>query len=175
MIRVHYHNINEANQDPQLANPVGHIVLQPNNSMTWTALKFFLTTLLTISFCIAIGFSIQGYWMILPFTVLEMSIVGGCLYYIARRNHYQEVLYFSAQEIIVETGRTQIDQVIRWPRYFAKFLVERSPHPWYAEKIFLRRADEQIELGRFLTQPEKRELLSKLREMIAAADRATVV
>jgi len=54
---------------------VGQIVLQPNNSMTWQATRYFLLTLMLISFTMATLFLWQGYWMILPFSVLEMSIL----------------------------------------------------------------------------------------------------
>ena len=175
MIQVHYPD-QENNTTPSAADPasVGHIVLRPNNSMTWTALKFFLFTLLTLSLCIGIAFTLQGYWMILPFTLLEMTIVCLCLYYIARRNNYQEVLRFSPDEIVIELGRQRIEQVFTWPRYFSKFLVEAPKHPWYAQRIFIRNADKRIELGRFLTQPEKQELLSEVRRLIRAADQASV-
>ena len=172
MIKTHYFNPADDSDPDNASAPVGYIVLQPNNSLSWRALKFFLFTLLTISFCIALGFTLQGYWMILPFTILEMSCVGACLYYIARRANSQEVLHFSADEISLEQGRNQVERRICWPRYFSKFLVQPPTHPWYVERIYLSRAKEQIEIGRFLNQPEKKELLSQVHEMIQRADSA---
>ena len=72
----------------------GRIILRPNRSWTWRANTTFAATLMVVSLSIGIGFTWQGMWVILPFTVLELSILVACLYYCVRRTHQQEVLTF---------------------------------------------------------------------------------
>ena len=47
---------------------VGTITMQPNHSMSWKALGYFLMFMMTISFSIALAFTAMGYWVVLPFT-----------------------------------------------------------------------------------------------------------
>ena len=150
---------------------VGQIVLRPNNSMSWRATRYFLGTLLTISFVIAGAFTVNGYWVILPFTVLEMSVLVGCLYYIARRNHFQQVVRFGAEEVVIETGYRQPEKRHCWQRFFTKILVNRARHPWYPSRVTMRCRDEEEEIGGFLPSDEKQALIRELRAMVAAADR----
>ena len=52
---------------------VGHVTLQPNNSMSWRALKWFLLFMMTVSFSIAITLTVLGYWVVLIFTEAPTS------------------------------------------------------------------------------------------------------
>lgn len=152
-------------------NLVGQIVLRPNNSMTWQAARFFLATLMLLSFTMAIAFTWQGYWMILPFTALEMSILVGCFYYLGRRNQTQEVVSMGPQQVVLEIGRAEPEVRREWQRFFTKVLVEAPKHPWYPSKVALRCRDEEHEIGAFLTAADKKELITALQRMIAEADR----
>ncbi len=149
---------------------VGQIVLRPNNSMSWRATTYFLGTLMTISFMIAGAFTLNGYWVILPFTVLEMSVLGGCLYYIARRNHIQQVVRFSPEDVVIETGREHPEKRHHWQRFFTKILVNRGRYPWDPSRVTMRCRDEEQEIGSFLSSEEKDALVRDLRAMVAAAD-----
>jgi hypothetical protein len=39
-------------------------------------------------------------------------------------------------------------------------------HPWYPISVVLRNRDEDIEIGQFLTEDEKRQLVSYLRQVM---------
>ena len=156
-------------RDP--AGYVGQIVLRPNNSMSWRATQYFLGTLMTLSFVVAGVFTFNGYWVILFFTTLEMSVLAACMYYIARRGHLQEVVRFGPDEVVIEVGRKRPELRHRWQRFFTKILVNRARNPWYPSRVTLRCRDEEQEIGSFLSSEEKDKLVSELRAMVAAADR----
>jgi uncharacterized membrane protein len=150
---------------------VGQIVLRPNNSMTWRGMRFFLITLMSISFAMAIAFAFFGYWMILIFSAIEMSVLFGCLYYLVRRSQTQEVVWFAPQRVVLEVGRRTPEVRHEWQRFFTKVLIQPPKHPWYTSRVVLRCRDEEREIGGFLTGSDKKELIRHLRQMIAAADR----
>lgn len=153
-------------------NAAALIVLRPNQSWTWKANTYFVATLMTISLVIAIAFTVQGFWMILPFTVLEMSILTGCLYYCVRRTHTTEVLRLSQEELIFERGIREPTQRFAFERYFARFMVEPARHPWYRKKIELKCRDKALEVGHFLNDEEKDQLVRELRHIIHELDNA---
>ncbi|MCX7063863.1 MAG: DUF2244 domain-containing protein [Proteobacteria bacterium] len=145
---------------------IGQIILRPNRSWTWRSNTYFIGTLLTISAIIATTFALRGFWLVLPFSALEMSALIGCLYVCVRRTHAQEVLTFSADELIVEMGHRRPERIYRFARFFTRFLVEPARHQWYRNQIAILARDERVEIGRFLPQDEKSLLVKQLRLMV---------
>jgi uncharacterized membrane protein len=154
----------EATFDDQ--HNVGTIVLRPNRSWTWQANRYLLYTLMAVSGTIAIALTARGLWLVLPFTVLEMSVLFCCLYYCVRRTHRQEVLRLSADELVLESGHERPEQVHRYPRFFARFRVERARHPWYATRIRIEARGHRHPVGDFLGNDEKHDLVRHVRDLI---------
>ena len=159
----------EAHTEPS-GGYVGQIVIRPNQSFTWRASKIFLGLLLALSLSIGISFFLQGYWMILPFSILEVSVVATCFFLILRRAQHQQVIAISTEHIRVEEGFKQPERIVDWQRYFTKVVIEKPRYQWYNIAIKLRHRDEEIELGRFLNASEKEELVEKLRSLIHLAN-----
>ena len=152
------------------AHTVGRIVLRPNRSWTWRANTYLLATLTIVSALIAGGFALRGMWMVLPFSTLEMSVLLGCLYYCVRRTYRQEVLTFSAAELIVEQGHRHPERTVRFERFRTRVLVEPARHPWDADKVALRSHGNELEIGSFLSAPDKKDLVHEIRLMIRKLD-----
>jgi uncharacterized membrane protein len=145
---------------------MGQIVLRPNRSWSWRSNTYFVTTLLAVSSVIALSFALRGYWMVLPFSALEMAALLGCLYFCVRRASQQEVLTFSIDELVVEKGHGRRERVYRFQRYFTRVMVEPPAHPWYQPRIAIVARNERLEIGQFLGADEKRRLVGHLRHMI---------
>ena len=123
-----------------------------------------------ISGTVATAFTVQGFWVVLPFTVLEMSLLAACLYYCVRRTHQMEVLRLTRSKLVFERGIRRPSQRYDFDRYFARFLVESSPHPWYSKRIELRCRERALEVGRFLGVEDKDQLVRELKGMIHQLD-----
>jgi uncharacterized membrane protein len=148
----------------------GRIILRPNRSWTWRANTTFVATLLAVSLSIGIGFTLQGMWVILPFTLLEVALLAGALYYCVRRTHQQEVLTFLPDALILERGIRRPDVRLEFQRYFTRFFVKGPRHPWYRKRVALRCRDTELEIGRFLRTEEIDDLVRQLRAMINQLD-----
>lgn len=148
------------------AEGAGRIVLRPNRSWSWRANAWLVATLLAVSGTIGFGFAWRGMWPILPFTMLEVVVVLACLYYCVRRTHLQEVLTFSPDYLLFERGIGRPQVRHRFQRYFTRFFVRPSEHPWYRKRIALRCRDQELEIGSFLTSDEQDDLVAALRDII---------
>ena len=144
----------------------GRIVLRPNRSWTWRANVVFLSVITAVSLLIGTSFLLRGYWMILPFNLLEMTILGTCLWFCVRRTHRQEVLTFTDDELHIEAGihRPQSRHVFK--RLFARFFVRRPRHPWYGLRIAVRSHGREITIGDFLNSDDKKVLVTELQRMV---------
>ena len=173
MIRCEYFDSN-AEDTNLISKSVGQIVLQPNHSLSWRALKYFLAFMMILSFGIAIAFLFLGYWLVLPFTGLEMGVLSYCLWLCLRRGSLQEVITFSAEEVRLETGIDAPNQTETWERFFTQIHVTQAIHPWYRKTVALVHRGNSFEIGSFLTSPEKEELIKSLYDMVRRADAAMV-
>ena len=153
---------------------VGTITMQPNHSMSWKALGYFLMFMMSISFSIALAFTAMGYWVVLPFTALEMAVLSYCLWLCLRRSSLQEVLSLAPETITLEVGVKRPQQTYQWQRFFTKIQVQPAFHPWYRKKVSLVHKGTELEIGRFLNNDEQAELLDSLRQLIREADAAQV-
>jgi uncharacterized membrane protein len=145
---------------------VATIVLRPNRSWTWRANRYLVYTLMAVSGTIAALFTARGLWLVLPFTVLEMSVLLACLYYCVRRTHRQEVLELSPEEIVLQTGHDRPESTFRYPRFFTRVRVDAARHPWYSARISVEARGNRHVIGDFLTGEEKAELVHRLRDLI---------
>ena len=146
--------------------PSGRIVLRPNRSWSWRANVCLLGTLMIVSGSAGTALALQGLWPILPFTLLEGLVLLGCRYYCVRRTHTQEVLTFSPDHLLFESGVGRPRTRRLFQRYFTRVFVRPPAHPWYRQRIALRCRDQELEIGSFLTSEEKDDLIAALREMI---------
>jgi uncharacterized membrane protein len=149
---------------------IGRIVLRPNQSWTWRANTYLAGTLLAVSGSIGVVFALQGMWLILPFTLLELAVLMACLYYCVRRTHLQEVLTFSSDYLDVERGVKVPETRQRLQRYFTRFFVSAPRHPWYCKRVSVCCRGTEIEIGSFLNDGEKDDLVAALRSMIDRLD-----
>jgi len=173
MIRCEYFDNQTAAGYPS-DSAVGQIVLQPNHSLSWKALKYFLAFMMVLSFSIAIAFLYFGYWLVLPFTGLEMAVLSYCLWLCLRRTSLQEVITFSAEEIRIESGIDSPEKTEIWERFFTKIHVNQAVHPWYRKTVSLVHRGDRFEIGSFLTHKEQDQLIESLHDMVRRADAAMV-
>ena len=144
----------------------GVIVLRPNNSWGWRANVVFLSVFMGVSLTIGTGFLIAGAWVVLPFSLLEISVVGYCLYYCVRQCSRQEVITVSDHEVMIETGIRQPTEARTFQRMWAKFFVTSPRRPWEDKTLSIRSHGIETEIGSFLSREDKDALVKQLRRVI---------
>ncbi|MBI3561711.1 MAG: DUF2244 domain-containing protein [Gammaproteobacteria bacterium] len=143
-----------------------YIVLAPNLSSTWRANLYLIGWVATLAFGIAIGFALRGAWMILPFAGLEVLAMVVIFYIVTRRGQRLEVIRILEQEIIVEHGHRRIER--RWcsARFYVRVVIIQSPQRWYLPQVIIRGQPGAIEVGEFLNEAEKNQLIAHLRQSL---------
>ena len=107
----------------------GRIVLKPNASWSWRANLYLLYTLVGISTVIGLAFLLHGAWLVLPYSMLEMSVLFACIYYCVRQCNRQEVITVSEYEVLIQRGiRRPVESWI-YHRLWAHFMVKSPRHP----------------------------------------------
>jgi len=144
----------------------GTIVLKPNNSATWRFNVFIIGSLTLLAFLIAGIFLIQGLWLILPFSGLELIMLYFGLTICVRANTTTEVITFHNNTVIIEKGHTHSEHSWEYQRSWAKIFVKTPEHKGHTKRIFIRSHGKELELGAFLNKQDKENFISKLKNIV---------
>ncbi|MGD8925636.1 MAG: DUF2244 domain-containing protein [Thioalkalispiraceae bacterium] len=147
----------------------GHIVLSPNLSARWKATKQFMFIVSSFALVIAASFAAIGLWMILPFAGMEVLALLVLMYRVSKKCYQKEVIRLNKESITVEQG--QHFPRFRWHSdlFWTRLIVQSSEHPWHSDKLILRGRRDQIEIGAFLNEQEKHDLVRQLRSYVSVA------
>ena len=151
------------------------ILVRPNQSASWELNLRVLIAVGGWSLLIAIGFSVFGAWLILPFAGLEIAALFAALYYVCRKLSLRQVIRIDAQTVVIEKGFYYPLRRWQFARAQTRLAVQEKPHPWDAIGLCLFAADsgERVEIGEFLNADEAQKLLDLLRShSISVRDRS---
>lgn len=138
------------------------VILTPNRSISWPLLLRFYLFTCGVSFSIASLFASLGYWVVLPFSGLEMVCLGGGLYVACRKIYYQEVIDVDGDTLTLEKGCHKPDQRWQFDRHWVRLSLQESGVYRQKLKLFIGSHGKQIEVGSFLNDAEKESLAFEL-------------
>jgi len=141
-------------------------VLSPNCSISWPELVLFYFFTCLIALAVGLFFTLQGLWLVLPFSGLEMLALGGGLYLTSRKVYRREVITLDPEHIRIEKGVQRIDQSWEFKTPWIRIIDElpdcRSPR----RKLAISMYGESVEVGSFLADSEKEALAFQLKDCI---------
>ena len=145
-------------------------VLSPNRSISWHELLLFyiFTSLLVLA--IGLFFTLQGLWLILPFSGIEIAALGFCLYLTSRKVYRREVITLYRDRTRIEKGLYQAEE--SW-EFETSWISLRDENPGAFEtrrKLALGSHGKYVEVGGFLDDLEKDELAFQLKDCIIRGD-----
>lgn len=150
----------------EAASGLYRIVLTPNCSISWPQLvRVYLFICLT-SFCIALMFAFFGFWVILPFSGLEMLALGVALYLTNRMVFCKEVISSLNGVVKIEKGCKYPDQRWEFDQYWVQIKQQKESDFSGKTLIFIGSHGKFVELGGFLDETEKESLVFALNEGI---------
>jgi len=146
--------------------PLIRFVLTPNRSISWPLLLRFYLFTCGVSFSIAGLFMALGFWVVMPFSGLEMLALGLGLYFSCKKIYRQEVITIDKDNIKVEKGYKNVQFERNFDRHWVK--IDRLKSIGYKKniKVMIGSHGENIEIGSFLSKQEKDSLAFELNEGI---------
>lgn len=132
----------------------GHILLEPNLSLSWkTNIRLFIIITLITLFIAGYFFSLGG-WMVLPFSGAELLLIAISSYFFFNRNNYREVITFTSDRVVIERGKHSPETTREYQRHWSKIHIQE--HGLYnIPRISIKSHGKETELGAFLGYDEK--------------------
>ena len=142
------------------------VEVRPNCSLSWRQALWFYAWVCAASLAVAGAFAWQGYWPILPFAGLELAALGAALWISQRRGRYREVIAIYADRIVVEKGVRERRTAQEFPLHWARVTLRPARVSSYPSRLTISSHGRSCEIGRCLTESERKGLRRRLEELI---------
>jgi uncharacterized membrane protein len=143
------------------------LVVQPNRNLSWNQSKWLF---LFLAFCIGlIGlyFLSIGAWLLIPFTGVEILIVGIAIYCQSLCAHSHEIIHIDATHVRVIDHRNK-PATRCFHKTWLQIIQNRDPKGWYPSRLFIGSHGEYVEIGKNLLEEEREILANNLRNAIGS-------
>jgi uncharacterized membrane protein len=160
--------VSNAQPSPVPAAPtiVRRFELAPHCSLTPRSACVFVATLGGTTFAVATFFAVQGFWPVLPFAGLEIGLLAWAVRASMRSGSQREVISISEESVTVEWHGPQVDRVSVFPRHWVRVKLLAPLAALHPARLVLESRGRICEVGRFLTEDERRSLAVRLKQLV---------
>jgi uncharacterized membrane protein len=142
-----------------VSTPRFSLTLKRNCSMSPAGLAIVFVALAVLVLAIGAGFALAGAWLILPFAGLEVLLLGAAFVLYARHAADYERIDLDGARLTVEVADAERIARYELDARRARVCVEK-------ERVVLRGAKEELELGRHLDAAARVELAAELEKRL---------
>lgn len=142
------------------------IVICPNCSLSLRGAAFFFGGLCFFCLTLAGLLALRGMWPVLPFSGLEMLLVGWALHASLARRHRSEIITLTDADVSVEARDRARSQMTVFQRHWAQVKLRCPASRLHPSRLTIESHGRQCELGSFLTDEERYGLALRLQRLI---------
>ncbi len=152
---------------PLTVEPEFCVVSRRNNSLGTRQRWTLFGILAAVSLGLALAFAAAGAWMVLPYSLLEVALLGLAFHWIEARAGDWERLTVAGDHVIVERELRGVRDRHEWNRPWVR--VGRVAGRGFGDgALELRSGGEAVSFGEALPERERAAVAAELRKLIAA-------
>jgi uncharacterized membrane protein len=145
--------------------PAHHIELGPHCSLSTRGAVVFFALVCGATFGIAGTATVLGFWPVLPFAGAEMLLLGWALRANMQRREEREHIAVTDSQVVIDYARG-VPRRIEFPRHWARVKIRRPKSPLHRSHLVIESHGRAYEVGKFLTEDERRQLAARLGRLI---------
>jgi uncharacterized membrane protein len=145
--------------------------LAPHCSLSTQGALLFFSSICFVTLGIAAIATWLGYWPLLPFAGAEMLLLGWALKSNMERRYEREHIEVTEDEVIIEYAKAMPRRVV-FPRHWAQVKIRRPKSPLHRGRLVIESQGRGHEVGKFLTEEERRLLAAELRRLIGGMNQS---
>lgn len=143
-------------------------VARPNHSLSETGRKQLFVGTAVVSGIIAVAFAFFGAWPVLPFAGIELAFLWWALSRTASSAEDFERITLESGQLTIESRCGARMERHQFQPYWAHLQFDRLPGQ-RAHRLLIRSHGKEVEVGRLLTEEQKRALATELIQNLGAA------
>ena len=142
-----------------------HFDLAPHCSLSARGAALFFASVCVPTFGIAGAATVLGYWPILPFAGAEIALLAWALKTNMARRFEHEHIEVTESEVVIEQSRGTPRRIV-FPRHWSQVKIRRPKSPLHRGQLVIESHGRSHEVGKFLTEEERRQLAAQLKLLI---------
>jgi uncharacterized membrane protein len=140
--------------------------LSPRCSLTPKTARIFIGLVAAPTFAIAFFFTSQGFWPVLPFAGLEIGLLTWAVRASMRSGLERETITVTQDSVIVRHWDRRGVQSAVFPRHWSRVTLHAPLAALHPHRLVLESHGRACEVGRFLTEDERRSLAVRLQQLV---------
>jgi uncharacterized membrane protein len=140
--------------------------LIPRCSLTPRNARICIAVFAAGTFGVAGFFAAQGYWPILPFAGLEIALLAWAIRHSMRNAQERETITVTEDCVAVQRCTVHGEQHAVFPRHWVKVKLHAPLAALHPSRLILESHGRACEVGRFLTEDERRGLALRLKQLV---------
>lgn len=142
------------------------VELRPRCSLTPATARIFIAMVGGTTFAVAAFFTLRGFWPVLPFAGLEVALLVWATSMSMRNRRQLETIYIEADRITIRHIGVKGEAVSVFPRHWARVTLHAPLTALHPSRLLLESHGRAREVGRFLTEDERRALAVRLKQLV---------
>jgi uncharacterized membrane protein len=152
-------------------NAAHHFDLAPHCALNSRGAALFFATVCVPTLGVAGTATVLGYWPILPFAGAELVFLAWALKSNMARRFESEHIEVTETEVVVERDRGTPRRIV-FPRHWAQVKIRRPKSPLHRGQLVIELHGRGHEVGKFLTEEERRQLAAELQLLIGGMNQS---
>jgi uncharacterized membrane protein len=141
------------------------IVARPNNSLTPKGLLWLFMSIMIITMTVALGVSLSGAWLVLPFAGFEVLAFAYALHHVYLHYGDFERVTLVDNEVVVEKHSYKNSEKFTFQRYWAKVSLRNSTDGTCS--IFIGSHGKEVEFGtRYMDNDQRITVARQLKQQL---------
>ena len=144
-----------------------HILeLVPRCSLTPVSARVFVGVVAATTFTVAAGFALRGMWPVLLFAALEIAVLAWAVRASLRAGSKRETIAIDEQSITIRCSDPAGEHFLVFPRHGSAVKLHAPSTALHPSRLVLESRGAACEVGRFLTEDERRSLAARLKQLV---------
>lgn len=144
------------------------LILTPNKSLTWKQSKLVFLFFAGALGLVTVYFSLMGAWLVIPFTGLELLVLGTGIYLQCHWAHQKQTIHVGRNSVRV-TGWRKGEQPVSFPLHWFQIKLLKHRNGWYPSRLIVGSHGRFIEIGSYLIDEEREHAAEQLRSAVDAS------
>lgn len=140
--------------------------LAPRCSLTPRAARFFVVTAAVPTFALAGLFTWQGFWPVLAYAIVEIALLIWALHLSMRAGQRRETIMINEESVTITRRGARPEAASVFPRHWTRVTLHAPLAALHPSRLMLESHGRACEVGRFLTEDERRALAVRLKQLV---------
>lgn len=140
--------------------------IRPNNSLSQRGLIWGALGLGLVLGLFAARLAWMGFWLVIPFLMVDFLAVGVSFYLIRKRCRIRESIQIDEKQLLIQHHELRREKIWSFDLHWVSVKLQQHEHPWQASRLLVGSHGKWIELANFLTNEERASLSSAIKQSI---------